>query len=123
MKMRKIDLTPFTIEVVVSDRDSAGGTQFRTIVQQYPFISNVVEITLSAKNQVTARQLLERNMVCQKLIESERAGQFELLLLETEYEPLKTSVENFVGLGKQDLEMVKRILNAPQVEEINKGGE
>jgi len=123
MKMRKIDLTPFTIEVVVSDRDSAGGTQFRTIVQQYPFISNVVEITLSAKNQVTARQLLERNMVCQKLIEAERAGQTELLLLDTEYESLKTSVENFVGLGKQDLEMVKRILNAPQVEEANKGGE
>ena len=122
--MKKIDLTPFTIPVLIPVVDEKGAIQTgegnsRQMTWQhvpYPFIDNIINIVLNSKQEVTARQLLERNMVCEKLELAEKSGDTELLLDQKEYEMLTLSFENFKGFGRNDVEMVKRILSAPEVE-------
>ena len=113
--MRKIDITPFTIPVAVQLEDDKGQKSLQWQNVQYPFVDNVVNIVLSANNKLTARQLLERNMFCEKLVKAEREGQTDAMVEETEYGPVQSTFEDFVGLGRNDVEMVKRILEAPQV--------
>jgi hypothetical protein len=92
--MRKIILAPYQFE----GRDY----QVKESLSSLLFIPGL---------SLTARQVVENDRLACKI---ERANG-SVLLEEAEYETLKRAVEAFRGYSRADLELVTRVLEAPEI--------
>ena len=107
--MRKIDLKPYPVRMF-----DAEGKQTQI---PYNIRDSIVSILLASGPATTQRlgpaELLKHNAIGEKILD---AKDDELLLEEDEYQRLKRAFDAFTGYGRAEVEMVRRILEAPEVE-------
>ena len=98
--MRKIDLTDYIVEV-------EGG-------KQIPYhVKDSIDVALFHPDlKLNSYGLMQNNKVAQKI----KSAHDSILLEETEYQNLRKSVESINGFLKQDIEFVRRVLEAPEVQ-------
>lgn len=102
--MKKINMKGF--KVTVTNKDGIK----REI--DYGLKESLVEILFHPTLKLNSIKLLKQNDLAKKISD---AGD-ELLLEEEEYSRMKEALEKIEGLGKNDVELVQRVVNAETVE-------
>mgnify|MGYP001619773014 FL=1 len=107
--MRQIDLTEYELEIKIPPQDGKPDTEkFR-----YDVRGSLIEVLFAPELQLKARDILDRDDLARKI----RDWKNNLLILEeAEFEKLKHAIENAGGLGRNEIQLIRRILEAPQVE-------
>ncbi len=101
--MRKINMVGFKVLVYRNDEKKE---------LDYAIKDSMIEIIFNPALKLNSIKLLKQNDLAQKIL----AAGDELLLEEEEYNRLKEAFEKVEGLGKNDVELVKRIFDAEKVE-------
>jgi len=102
--MRKLDLKKYNVEV----RDAKGVTQ----LIPYDFKEGIIQLMFHPNLQLSGKALLDTNIVAEKLIKADK----EILLEEEEYSKIKSAIDNFKGFSRNEVRLVERIHNCPQVD-------
>jgi len=105
--MRKINLKDYTVEV----RTPQGVEQVN-----YEVKTSIVNLLFHPDLKLNAVALLEQNKLAEKILATEQ----EILLEESEYGKVKRAVEVVTGLGKNDVELVKRVLESEEISVVEK---
>lgn len=100
--MRRVDLTNY--DVVGDD-----GKPLPYLVKD-----SLVNLLYNPDLRLNARDLMEHYRIAQKIEKGEE------LLEEADYARLKTSIECFRGFSRNDVELVRRVIDAPTVEVTEK---
>lgn len=95
--MYQIDVTPYPFGV------NAEGKPLNYAVKE-----SLVNILFGRSENLTGVQVLERDALGRKIMGSDHI----LLLEDTEYETIRGAVERFRGFSRQDVDFVKRVLQA-----------
>jgi len=103
--MRKIDLTNYSVHV----RNEKG----EWVDIPYEVKDSLIEVMFSRDLQLSARELLDRDDIARKVRDCTDG---QVILEEEEYNKILTAVNTVKGLGRPDVEFVRRILEAPKVE-------
>ena len=83
----------------------------------YDVVSSISNIMLDGKTQqLNGRELLNRHILGQRMIEAERENKEFILISSDEKVMLENAFNGFHGLGKNEVEMVRRIFQAEEVE-------
>lgn len=77
----------------------------------YDTKESMIEILLSRQNQMSGMELLERDKIARKVLDG---ADGHVLLEEDEWNKLVKAVNTVKGLGKPDIELVRRILEAEE---------
>ena len=101
--MRKIDLSNYDVEVATKD-----GKQ----KIPYDVKGSMVDGMYHPELRLGSRELFENDRVAQKINSSDEY----VLLEEADYQKLKLAFDTIKGFRKEDVELVKRVLEAPEVE-------
>jgi hypothetical protein len=109
--MRKLDLEDYTVKMKVPDNTNPG----QEIEAEFPyhFKDSVLNLLFTRELQLGGAELVKQNMLAMKL---EQCKDREILLEEEEYQRIKKAVEVFKGFNRNDVELVKRIMEAEVVE-------
>ncbi len=116
--MRKIDLGNYLVRVrqreeVVCPHCKEKIDEGAWVDLPYEMRDSLIEVLFSRDNQLSGPEILERDELARK-IKDHRGG--DLLLEEDEWGKLSQSLSNMKGLGRPEVELVRRVLKAPQVE-------
>lgn len=103
--MRQIDLSNYSVHV----RDEKG----EWIDLPYEVKDSITEVLFARDLQLSGRELLKRDDLARKLRD---CADSNVLLEEEEWNKLVMAVETIKGLGRPDVELVRRILEAPKIE-------
>lgn len=103
--MRRIDLTNYTVRV----RNPEG--EYTEL--PYEMKDSMTEVLLARDLQLAGSELLVHNDIARKIKDSEDDY---VLLEEAEYSKLVLAVNTVKGLGRPDVEFVRRILKAEKIE-------
>lgn len=101
--MKKINLSAFTVKMRTPD-----GTE-KDI--NYGIKESIIDMLYNPALKLNSINLLKQEILAKKVLES---GD-DLLLEEEEYSKLSHALSVIEGLGKNDIEMVHRIVDAPDV--------
>ena len=106
--MRKLDLTNYTFKVRTPDHMKLG----EIIEIEYPFNmkDGVLNLMFHPDLRLNGAELVRQNMLAMKI---EQADDF-VLLEEAEYERVKAAIDSFKGFSRPDVELVRRVTEAPQ---------
>lgn len=96
--MKKINLTPYQVKINGEYKD-------------YDVRDAIVTILTSHFLNLNGSQLLKNNILATKVLEKEDF----ILLEDADYQNLKSATDKITGYGKEDIELVQRILEAPDV--------
>jgi len=107
--MRKLNLEKYTISV----RDNKGKIQ----LLPYDFKASVIELMFHPNLKLTGKALLETNIVAEKIMKADK----EILLEEADYNKIKSAVDRFEGFSKNEIELVKRITECPEIKVMEEG--
>ena len=102
--MRKINLKSYQVEVPQSD-----GTKQKVTIDVKDWISNAI---FHPDLKLGGREVILRGKLVEKL---EKAGD-EILLELVDYKKVKDAFETIKGFGKIHIEMLRRVLEAEDVE-------
>jgi hypothetical protein len=102
--MRKINLAVATITLKTPE-----GKKERP----YDIKDSMADVLLHPELKLTGVALLKNNKLADKILSSTEDS---VLLEEAEYQILRGACERIQGFSRDDLELVKRILEAPEVE-------
>ena len=102
--MKKINMKAFTVSVRIPD----GSTK----EINYAIKDSLIEVLFSPTLKLNTINLLKQEILAKKIIE---CGD-ELLLEDEEYTRLQSALSKVEGLGKNDIEMVHRVLEATSIE-------
>ncbi len=102
--MKKIDIRPYTVSVVRTD-----GTKEDV---PYQVKESLIEILFNRELKLNGVGVVKQNQLAEKIL---AAGPDELLLEDEEYERVSRALSLIEGLGKNDVEFAKRIIDATQV--------
>ena len=128
--MRRMDLSDYTIPLRVAGEALEGINKARISegkppVEEGEFVDfpyevkdAMIEILLSSDLQLTGRELLERDDIARKIKDCVDG---HILLEEEEWNKVVQAVETVKGFGRPDVELVRRVLNAEQIEVEVKG--
>ena len=107
--MRKIDLTDYTVEFNLPNEENKN--------LPYSVRKSLVEGLYHPDLRLGYKDLMENDRLSQKI----KNFQGDVILLEeTEWERLKGVFETIRGFTKQDVEFIRRVMNAEQVEVTEK---
>ena len=101
--MRKLNLEKYTISV----RDAKGVNTN----MPYDFKVSLIELMFHPNLKLTGKALLETNIVAEKILKTDK----EILLEEADYNRIKNAVDSFEGFSKNEVELVKRVTNCPEI--------
>lgn len=104
--MRRVNLESYTIQL--RDRDS--GEQ---VEAPYDVKTSLINVLFHPDLELQATELLERDKLAHKILDCSNGF---VLLEDAEYGKLEDSLEVCKGLTRNDVEFVKRIREAEQVE-------
>lgn len=102
--MRKINLEDYFVEVIQTD-----GTKQRLRMNVKEWISSMLFLP---DLKLGGREVILRGKLSDKI---EKAGK-EIILEDTDYTKVKIAFETFKGFQKPHIELVKRVLEAEEVE-------
>lgn len=103
--MRSLDFSQYSVEVVTPEGPKD---------LLYEVKRSTVGLLLGPHLKLSADQLLKNNKLAEKILDA--PDDEPLLLEEEEYNRLKQAVETFKGFNKNDVELVRRIMEAVEVE-------
>lgn len=109
--MRSIDLTEYKLEIRTPPQDGQGAAGTQNV--KYDVRGSLIEILFAPELQLTAKEILDRDDLARKIRDW---SDNTLLLEEAEYEKLKSSVEVARGMGHNEVEFIRRVLNAEKIE-------
>ncbi len=115
--MRKINLENYRVKAKVREEDKVVEKDL-----DYDVKDTIISVLFHPDLKLNGRELILRGKLADKIEKAEK----NILLEEADYKKLKDSVEKLQGFGRNELELVDRILNAPSVEvepKDKKGGE
>ena len=102
--MRKLNLEKYTISV----RDANGAIE----TKPYDFKESLIQLMFHPNLRLSGKTLLETNIVAEKIMEADK----EILLEEEEYNKVKSSIDQFEGFTRNEVELVKRIIECPEID-------
>jgi len=103
--MRRLNLEDYT-EMV---RDEGG----KDIELPYPVKDSMIEVLLSKELGLSAREALERDVLARRIKD---CSDGTILIEEGDYKKLVAAIDIITGWGRTDIEFLKRIIEAPEVE-------
>lgn len=101
--MRKLNLKGYTVSV----RDAKGGIQSIP----YNFKDSLIELMFHPNLKLSGMALLETNIIAEKIMKADK----EILLEEADYQKIKSAVDGFNGFSKNEVELVRRVLECPEI--------
>jgi hypothetical protein len=101
--MRKINLDPYEAELETTEGMKKAPYDVRMSLSNLLFNPGL---------KLNSRDLLDNDRLSQKILTEKTSS---ALLEEAEYKRLKSAVESFNGFTKTDVELVRRVLDAPEV--------
>jgi len=101
--MRKLNLEKYTISV----RDEKGN--IRSL--PYDFKTSLIELMFHPNLRLSGKALLETNIMAEKIMKADK----EILLEEADYQKIKSAIDGFQGFSKNEVELVKRVLECPEI--------
>ena len=78
----------------------------------YGVRDSMATVLLNPQQKLNGTALLRSNMIAEKIL---KAGE-SVLLEDAEYQTLRNSADTTVGFDRQDVELVRRIMDAPRIE-------
>ena len=102
--MRSINLDPYPIEIPLAD-----GT---IVKEQYEVRESIVRSLYAPALNLGARELLDNDRLAQKIAHWPDSA---LLLEEEEYGRVRKAFETITRYTQNDVELVRRVLDAPEV--------
>lgn len=108
--MREINLSKYSITVM---RPNPQTGMLEPTIGDYDVKESLLGLMFTRDLQLNARDLLLRDPLGRKITE---AGETTILLEDSEHEILKKSVEAFKGYTRNEVELVRRVLEAKTVE-------
>lgn len=102
--MKKLDIQPYQVSVVRTD-----GTKEEV---PYQVKESMVEILFNRDLKLNGVGVIKQNQLAEKIL---AANSDELLLEDEEHERVMKALSLVEGLGKNDVEFAKRIINATSV--------
>ena len=102
--MRKLELKHYTVKV----RDIKGNLD----TQPYDFKDAIINLMFHPNLGLSGKALLETNILAEKIMEADK----EIILEEEEYNKVKSAIDGFQGFTKNEVELVKRVLECPQID-------
>ena len=100
--MRKIDLTPYQIEV---------GEPGNTRKIPYDVKKSLSMVLYSPELKLTARELLDNDILARKI----ESADGSILLEESEYDRVSRAIDSVHGFDKQDVELVRRVVESKEI--------
>jgi len=79
----------------------------------YHVKDSLIELLMARDNQLTGREILERDIIAKKIL---GCTDSYVLLEEEEWNKLNMATGTVRGLGRADVELMRRIVNAEQTE-------
>lgn len=123
--MKELNLEPYQITIL--NRNEATG-QLEPTQGPYDVKGSLIGLLFTRDLQLTAKDLLERDPLGRKIADAQTPT---ILLEESEYMILKKAIDTFKGYTRNEVELVKRVLEAktvavekklPQGEPVNPPG-
>jgi len=102
--MRKLELKHYE----VTFRNVQG--KLETI--PYDFKDAIINLMFHPDLRLSGTELLKTNMLAEKIMETDE----EIILEEEEYSKVKHAIDSFKGFGKNEVELVKRVLECPKID-------
>ena len=102
--MRKLDLKKYNITM----RDINGVTKSIP----YEFKESLIQLMFHPDLRLSGKALLETNMIAEQLIKADK----EILLEEADYQKIKDAIDNFKGFSQNEVKLVERVYNCPQID-------
>jgi len=106
--MKKLSLKDYEIEI----KTPAG-----TKKDNYEVKTSIIGLLFQPALKLNAVQVLEQNKLAEKILQHEGD---EILLEDAEYGKIKHAIDITVGFGKNDVELVRRVLEAEDADVIEK---
>lgn len=103
--MRKLDLADYSVEML-----SPGGGN---VQEPYQVRWSILGVLFSQRN-LAAHELLQLDDLGRKVMNHPNGD--AILLEEADYQKIRKAFEAFQGFSRMDVELVRRVLNAPEVE-------
>jgi len=101
--MRKLNLEKYTISII--------NTKGEIKLVPYDFKNSIIELMFHHNLKLTGKTLLETNIIAEKIMKADK----EILLEETDYQKIKNAIDRFEGFSKNEIELVKRVTNCPEI--------
>ena len=101
--MRKIDLTSY--DVTVPDKDG------EMKILPYDVRGSLVDGMYHQDLRLNYKDLFTNDRIAQKI----KASNGSILLEEEEYQRVRSMIETVTGFRKEDVEFVRRVIEAPEV--------
>lgn len=114
--MRQIDITDYTVSLPnpkAGEEDKDGNIEPEMVEVPYHFKQSMIELLFARDNQLNGMEILERDKLAHKIYDCSDGS---LMLEEAEWHKFYSSLEAVKGLGRPDVELVHRILEAPTIE-------
>lgn len=105
MEARKIDLSPYPVLA-----DGPEGPE--SVSVSYEVRKSLVNLLFNPQLQLGGCALLEQHELAVKIMD---CAEDAILLDQSDYEKLRHATETFRGFGKNEVELVRRVLKAPSV--------
>lgn len=103
--MRQLDLSNYTVHL----RNQDG----KYVDSPYEVKDSLIELMMARDLQLSGTELLKRNELAQRILNCEDG---HILLEEEEWGKLERAINTIKGLSRADVELVRRILEAPKIE-------
>jgi len=118
--MRQIDITDYTVPLPNpkggEERKNEDGTieiEPEMVDVPYRFKQSMIELLFARDNQLNGMEILERDKLARKVYDCSNGN---VLLEEDEWNKFKNALQVVKGLGRPDVELVRRILEAEKIE-------
>lgn len=105
--MKKIDLSKYLVTVKVKEKENIVDRQL-----PYDVKGSIRGILFHPDQRLSGIDLMENFKLSEKIM----AAEDSILLEKDDYNRLKKSFDAFRGFGENDVELVRRILDAPEVQ-------
>lgn len=115
--MRKLILEDYQVDRRTTEEIECPECKKKFTVGDKPLTYNVrdsiIEVMMSSELRLEARELLERQNIALKIM---ACPDGEVLLEDAEYVKISSAFEGTTGFSRNDVELVRRIFEAPEVE-------
>jgi len=111
--MRKLNLKNYDVKGKVPNSGNPMGPPLDTVMP-YHVVDSIVNVMFIRELQLQGAELLKQQMLAMKL---ENCKEDSIMLEDAEYERIKKAFDTYKGFTRPDVELVKRILEAEEVEQ------
>jgi hypothetical protein len=106
--MRELNIKTYNVKVKINDNGEVKDKEL-----PYDVKGSLIEILFAKDNQqLPVREAMARDKICKRIEDCESDT---ILLEDAEWEKLKSSAEKLSFVGRNDVELVSRILDCPEV--------